>query len=117
MSIWNNHDFHPMLLKEINKPFNSKDYLFEIKYDGIRVVIFATPKKVTIQTRNKQDITNIFPELQSIKKLIKENTIFDGEIVSFKDGLPSFSKLQERNHLKKILWSLYVLIFYINQKI
>lgn len=100
MSIWNNHDFHPMLLKEINKPFNSKDYLFEIKYDGIRVVIFATPTKVTIQTRNKQDVTNIFPELESIRKLVKENTIFDGEIVSFKDGLPSFSKLQERNHLK-----------------
>ena len=100
MNIWSNHDFHPMLLKEINKPFNSKDYLFEIKFDGIRVVIFATPKKITIQTRNKQDVTNIFPELQSIKNLVKENTIFDGEIVSFKDGLPSFSKLQERNHLK-----------------
>ncbi len=102
MSIWSNHNFHPMLLKEINKPFNSKDYLFEIKYDGIRVIIFATPTKVTIQTRNKQDVTKIFPELQSIKKLVKENTIFDGEIVSFQDGLPSFSKLQERNHLKNI---------------
>ncbi len=100
MSIWSDRKYYPMLLKEIDKPFNSKDYLFEIKYDGIRVLLFVTPNKVTIQTRNKIDITNIYPELQSIKNLVKENTIFDGEIVYFNNGLPSFAHLQERNHLK-----------------
>ncbi len=100
MNIWQDHNWGPMLLKEIDKPFNSKDYLFEIKFDGIRAIIFASPDKVVVQTRNKVDITNIYPELQAIKKLVKHATIFDGEIVAFQNNLPSFSKLQERSHLK-----------------
>ena len=89
-----------MLLKEVPKPFDSKEHIFEIKFDGIRAVIFASPKKVIVQTRNKQDVSFLFPELQEIKYLVKTDTIFDGEIVSFQNNLPSFSKLQERNHLK-----------------
>ncbi len=102
MNIWKNKKWVPMLLKEIEKPFDSKDYIFELKFDGIRAVLFVSPNKVIVQTRNKQDISNLFPELQNIKELVKENTIFDGEIVAFQNGLPSFSKLQERSHLKNI---------------
>ena len=100
MNIWRNRNWGPMLLKEIDKPFNSKDYLFEIKFDGIRAIIFASPHNLIIKTRNNVDVTDIYPELQSIKNLVKHPTIFDGEIVAFKEGLPSFSKLQERSHLK-----------------
>lgn len=100
MNIWNNKEWGPMLLKEIDKPFDSKDYLFEIKFDGIRAIIFASPKKVLIKTRNNVDVTDIYPELQSIKNIVTHNTIFDGEIVAFQNNLPSFSKLQERSHLK-----------------
>ena len=100
MNIWRNRNWGPMLLKEIDKPFDSKDYLFEIKFDGIRAIIFASPHNLIIKTRNNVDVTDIYPELQSIKNLVKHPTIFDGEIVAFKEGLPSFSKLQERSHLK-----------------
>ena len=99
MSLWNK-PFTPMLLKEIAKPFNSKDYLFELKYDGERALIFASPHKVIIKNRHNDDITSIFPELQTIKDIIKTKTIFDGEIVSFSKGYPSFSLLQQRAHLK-----------------
>ena len=51
MSLWN-EKFKPMLLAEINKPFNSKDYLYEIKYDGIRVLVYVSPKKIRIINRN-----------------------------------------------------------------
>lgn len=100
MNIWNDKKWVPMLLKEIDKPFNSKDYLFELKFDGIRAVIFANSNKVIVQSRKKYDISNLYPELQNIKDIVKEDTIFDGEIVSFDNNLPSFSKLQERSHLK-----------------
>ena len=100
MNIWQDKNWVPMLLKEVPKPFDSKDHIFEIKFDGIRAVIFASPKKVIVQTSNKQDVSFLFPELQEIKYLVKTDTIFDGEIVSFQNNLPSFSKLQERNHLK-----------------
>ena len=103
MNIWQNKKWGPMLLEEINKPFNSKDYLFEIKFDGYRALIFASPKEVIVMSRNLKDITYLYPELLSLKSLVKKKVIFDGEIVSFVNGKPSFSKLQERSHLKNKL--------------
>jgi len=100
MSIWTNRDFKPMLLKEIDKPFNSKDYIFEIKFDGIRSLIFVNNKEIKIQSRNNKDLTYLFPELESIKKIVNKNVIFDGEIVAFDNNKDSFSKIQERLHIK-----------------
>lgn len=100
MNIWKNRDWSPMLLKEINKPFNSKDYLFELKFDGIRAIVFANKNEVKIQSRNKRDLTHLFPELQNIAKTVNKDVIFDGEIVAFDNESDSFSKLQERIHLK-----------------
>lgn len=92
----------PMLLGEIEKPFDSDDYIYEIKFDGIRAIIYAEPNKIKIVTRNLKDITSIYPELQNISKLVKRKTIFDGEIVMFDNSKSSFQKLQERSHLKNI---------------
>ncbi len=100
MSIWTNRNWTPMLLQEIPKPFNSKDYLYELKFDGIRAVIFVNKREIKIQSRNQQDLTNLFPELQEIKKQVTKNVIFDGEIIALRNGLPSFRNIQKRLHLK-----------------
>ncbi len=100
MNIWKDKNFRPMLLDEIKEPFDSKDYLFEVKYDGIRAVCFASFNSVVIMSRNGKNITYLFPELDSIKTLVKKNVIFDGEIIILENGKPSFTKLQERLHLK-----------------
>ena len=100
MNIWKNKNWSPMLLQEIDKPFNSKDYIFELKFDGQRAIVFASPNEVIIKSRNYHDITYLYPELQSIKNLVNKNVIFDGEIVVFDNNKPSFQKLQERFRLK-----------------
>lgn len=101
MNIWTNRKWKPMLLKEIEKPFDNKEYIYEIKFDGIRAILFVTKNKIKIMSRNNVDLTYLFPELESITKIVKKNTIFDGEIISIDDkNLPSFSKLSERLHLK-----------------
>ena len=100
MNLFNDHSWTPMLLDEIKKPFNNPNYLFEVKFDGIRALVFASPKKVSIYNRHAVEITNLYPELQEIKNLVKKNTIFDGEIVLMKNGKPSFLNLQTRAHLK-----------------
>lgn len=100
MNLWNNRVWTPMLLKEVNKPFNNDNYLFEIKYDGIRAIIFASTDKVIILNRYGKDITYLYPELEQIKEIVQSKTIFDGEIVLFKNNVPSFNSLQERAHLK-----------------
>ncbi len=99
MSLWSS-SFKPMLLSEIDEPFNSNDYLFEIKYDGVRVLIYLSPKSIKIINRNLNDMTYLFPELEALKNKVNKKVIFDGEIISTINGYPSFSKLQERIHLK-----------------
>lgn len=90
-----------MLLKEIDQPFNDKEYLYELKFDGYRVIIYASKNELIIKSRNNNDITYLFPELVNIKKLVGNNkVIFDGEIVVMNEGKPDFSKLQIRSHLK-----------------
>lgn len=100
MDIWNNRSWKPMLLKEIDEPFNSKDYIYELKFDGIRAIIFVNKNQIKIQSRNNVDMTHLFPELDCIRKCVKNKVIFDGEIVAFDNDKDSFSKLQERVHLK-----------------
>lgn len=100
INIWNERFWKPMLLKEIPKPFNNPKHIYEIKFDGIRAIIFASPKEFYIMSRNNKDLTNLYPELKSIQSLVTKKVIFDGEIISTEDRMPSFSKLQTRNRLK-----------------
>lgn len=73
------------------------DWLFEIKYDGYRIVAFIEPKKVVLKTRNSNDYTTKFTSISdSLKKHFKISAILDGEVVVFdKDGKSDFSSLQQ----------------------
>lgn len=100
MSMWNS-DLKPMLLDEKDKPFDSDQYIYELKYDGMRCLIYVSPTSIKIINRHQKDVTNLFPELVTIKEIVKEKVIFDGEIICTKGSSPSFSKLQKRLHLKQ----------------
>ncbi len=100
MNMWKDRSFKPMLLKQIKKPFNDKDFIYELKFDGHRALIFVNNKNILVQSRNGKDITFLYPELESIKKIVNKNVIFDGEIICESDGKPSFKKIQTRSHLK-----------------
>ncbi len=47
-----------------------------------------------------EDLTPIYGELKEIQNIFKNDVILDGEIVAFENGLPSFSLLQSRSHIK-----------------
>ncbi len=100
MNLWDNREFNVMLLKEVNKLIKSKEYIYEIKFDGIRACIFGNNKSIKIISRNKKDITNLFPELVNIKEMFNKNTILDGEIICLLNNKISFDAIQERMHLK-----------------
>ena len=92
--------FSPMLLEEVEKPFDSSSFLYELKFDGARATIHVWKNTFKIYGRRGTDLTFLYPELKKIQELVTDKTIFDGEIVLFFNGVPSFSKLQERSHLK-----------------
>lgn len=99
MNLWKER-WTPMLLKEQAKPFNHPDYIFEVKFDGMRAIVFANQEEVIVKNRKGENITHLYPELQQIKSLVKTNTIFDGEIIAIENGRPSFYKIQNRIHIK-----------------
>ncbi|ACL69103.1 ATP dependent DNA ligase [Halothermothrix orenii H 168] len=92
-----------MLLFEIEKPFNSPDYIFELKWDGYRALAFINDNNLLLQSRNQKNLTPYFSELKSITSLFKgTNAVLDGEICYLnRDGKPVFEKLQGRIWQKK----------------
>ncbi len=92
-----------MLATLADDPFSGKDWLFEIKYDGVRVLAERDGDQVTLYGRNGQPITDRYPELvRSLRALPVDRFLIDGEIAAFDDdGRPSFQRLQARMHLTK----------------
>jgi bifunctional non-homologous end joining protein LigD len=87
----------PMLARLAHMPGNEDDWGFEVKWDGIRAVLYSGKRDMKLENRNLRDITFKYPELHPLKGL---DAIVDGEIVALDDnGRPSFERMQGRMHL------------------
>jgi bifunctional non-homologous end joining protein LigD len=87
----------PMLARLATMPADEDDWGFEVKWDGIRAVLYSGKRDMKLENRNLRDITFKYPELHPLKGL---DAIVDGEIVALDDnGRPSFERLQGRMHL------------------
>src|ERR1041385_2021254 len=60
---WLRDPIEPMLAKPANKPPASEDYVYEVKWDGIRALISLDEGQIRIRGRNGTDLTKQFPEL------------------------------------------------------
>lgn len=101
--MFHNYDLRPMLLIEEDKVQQDDRYLYEIKFDGIRALIYVSKREFKILSRKGTDLTNHYPELKTIQDIVgAHQVIFDGEIIATSKGLPSFSLLQKRMRAKKV---------------
>jgi len=86
----------PMLAVS-SKPFDSPDFIYEIKWDGFRCLAYLGKERTVLRSRNLWEMTPAFPELAGLHSFVKGcPALLDGEIVVFKNGLPSFGSLQAR---------------------
>jgi len=85
----------PMLATLTKKYFSDPQWIFEKKLDGIRCIVVKKGKRVTIYSRNRKHLNISFPELVKPFEKQQGDFIVDGEIIA-----SSFSKLQERMHVK-----------------
>jgi len=90
--------YQPMLAQQAEAAFNSEDWIFEVKWDGIRAVSYIYDE-LSIRSRNDKELKYSFPEFEELKNLTK-NVVIDGEIVLFKAGKPDFQALAERSKTK-----------------
>lgn len=99
MDIFAKKNVLPMLLKQ-TKPFDSESYIYEMKFDGYRAIIYLDNNKITIRSRNNNDVTNLYPELASLYKCSKKKCILDGELIVMGENGPDFFKMQKRGRMK-----------------
>jgi bifunctional non-homologous end joining protein LigD len=87
-----------MLATLAGEPPEGADWLFEIKYDGVRVLAERAGDRVTLLGRSGQDVTGRYPEIVSaLQALALDRFLIDGEIVALDArGVSSFQRLQAR---------------------
>ena len=91
----------PMLAITADEPFDSPQFTYEAKWDGVRTLAFVDGGEVRLQTRNLLDCTKQYPEAHGAAEALTGGyqAILDGEVVAFDEkGVPSFQRLQPRMH-------------------
>jgi len=92
-----------MLAETAAQAFDREGWLFEIKYDGYRMLAAGGAGGARLLSRNGNDFTASFPELaRALRALPFGQALFDGEVVVHDAaGLPSFQRLQKRARLTR----------------
>src|SRR5439155_25841645 len=73
----------PMKARLAEKPSADGDWSYELKFDGIRLIAVKTGKKVSLLSRNKNDLAGRFPEIvEAIGKLPARECVIHGEVVA-----------------------------------
>ena len=95
---WLRDPVEPMLAQTAEKPPDTGNYLYEVKWDGIRAVIALDEGEIRIRSRNQLDITAKFPELLLPDQAFRATSaLFDAEIVCLDDeGKPVFTNAVRR---------------------
>ena len=88
----------PMKAKLVETPPATDDWIYELKFDGIRLIGVKRDDKVSLLSRNENELNKRFPEIvEAIKALPARECVMDGEVVALdEEGRSSFQLLQAR---------------------
>jgi bifunctional non-homologous end joining protein LigD len=95
--------FSPMLPTLTKDAFDSPEHLFEVKWDGVRVLAFCENSSTRLYSRSGREVTHQYPEFSDLhSRLHLPNAVLDGEIVALDpNSRPSFELLQSRINLSR----------------
>jgi bifunctional non-homologous end joining protein LigD len=88
----------PMLCTLTKEPLDDDAYLYEIKWDGYRIISMVDGAKVRMDSRSSLDYTKKYPPVVAALKELGHKVVLDGEVVVFnEEGKPDFDALQKYN--------------------
>lgn len=86
----------PMLATMVDAPFNDRNWVFETKWDGFRVVARIDRGSVTLFSRNGKNVTRTYGRIAKALGKVRHHAVLDGELVALdKKGRSRFQLLQE----------------------
>jgi len=102
-----------MLATLTREPFDNGDWLFEVKWDGYRIISHIEKGKVTLRSRSLLNYTNNYPSIANAITQLKHDAVIDGELVVLdKNGNPSFDQLQAYDpHKDQIVYYVFDLLW------
>jgi ATP-dependent DNA ligase len=96
-----------MLATLIDAPFDDKDWIFETKWDGFRLVAKTGGRNGTLYSRNGNDVTRRYASVAEALDVIKRNAVIDGELVALDAGgaiaIPAAAECPERQSASPLL--------------
>ncbi len=93
----------PMLATTGALPAKDDGWAYEMKWDGVRAVVYVDGGRARVLTRNDREVSATYPELRAMaESLGGTRVVLDGEIVAFDaEGRPNFGLLQARMHVAR----------------
>ncbi|CAA9338465.1 MAG: DNA_ligase_IV_Ku-like [uncultured Nocardioidaceae bacterium] len=88
----------PMLASRGTSVPSGPEWVHEVKWDGMRVLVDVRSDAVRAWSRNENDVTVSFPELTGLARLGRD-LLLDGEVVAMAAGVPTFAALADRMHV------------------
>lgn len=87
----------PVLVRE---PFDSPEYTFQVKWDGIRLLSFVEQGEVRLHNRRLRDRSGFYPELLVLPQLLQaDEVVLDGEVIVLGTKGPSFPAVLRREQV------------------
>lgn len=85
-----------MLFHKRVEAFDSPDYIFELKLDGIRCLAYLDSNSTDLRNKQNLGLNTRFPELGDMHLAAKTRCILDGELFVMRSGRPDFEAIQPR---------------------
>jgi bifunctional non-homologous end joining protein LigD len=87
----------PMLATLAEKPFQDPGWVYEEKYDGVRILAYKEGTRVTLLSRNELDRTQIYGSIAAdLRRLPARTLLLDGEVIALdRHAVSRFQLLQE----------------------
>lgn len=96
MDLFTEKNIAPMLIAQMQEPFDNPDWIYELKLDGCRCIAYLEKDKTILRNKRNMELLPRFPELKNIHTAVKDKCILDGELVVMVNGVPEFYELQKR---------------------
>lgn len=97
------YDFRPMEPVPWSHPFNEPGWVFQVKWDGVRMLALWEDEQVHLINRRAANRTKQYPEVAGLDKIFPSGTLLDGELVVLAEGKPRFDLILRRDQRRQAL--------------